>query len=77
MSRGMRSAYLACALAFAGCATQQAAAPVVEPPAPVVVDSFCETARKRTWSVKDSIDTIREARAWNRVIDRRCGVPGT
>ena len=77
MSRSTRSAYLACALVVAGCATQQAAAPAVEPPAPVVVDSFCETARKRTWSVKDSIDTIREAQAWNRAIDKRCGVPGT
>jgi hypothetical protein len=41
------------------------------------VDSFCETAKKRTWSVKDSVDTIREAQAWNRAIDKRCGVPGS
>jgi hypothetical protein len=72
----LRTCAIAC-LAMAGCATQQAAVPVVEPPAPVVVDSFCETARKRTWSVKDSVDTIREAQAWNRAIDKRCGLPGS
>jgi hypothetical protein len=34
-------------------------------------------ASKRAWSVKDSIDTIREAQAWNRAIDKRCGMPRT
>jgi hypothetical protein len=76
MSRWPR-AHLACVLVFAGCATQQATAPVVETPAPVVADSLCEAAEKRTWSVKGSIETIREAQAWNRAIDKRCGVPGT
>jgi hypothetical protein len=38
------------------------------------IDS-CETARKRTWSVKDTAQSIAEARAWNRAVDRRCRVP--
>jgi hypothetical protein len=58
--------------ALAGCATQPAEEPRVEP-APVVMDNFCTTARKRTWSVKDTPATITEADAWNRAVDRRCG----
>jgi hypothetical protein len=75
MSRCARSAYFAWLLALAGCATQQSAAPVVQLPTPVVVDSFCETARKRGWSIKDTAQSIAEARAWNRAIDKRCGLP--
>jgi hypothetical protein len=60
-----------CALAgmLAGCAATQASAP----PA---VDTFCITAKKRTWSVHDTAETIRDAEAWNKTIDLRCGVRG-
>lgn len=58
-------------LLLAGC-TQQPAESTSEPP-PVIVDTFCETARKRSWSVKDTPATIAEAAAWNRAVDRRCG----
>jgi hypothetical protein len=61
-----------CCLLLAGCATQTTGAPRAEP-APVVTDSFCATARKRAWSVKDTPATIAEADAWNRAVDRRCG----
>jgi hypothetical protein len=62
-------------LLLAGCATPQPAPPAVEPTA-VAVDTFCDTAKKRSWSVKDTAQTIAEARAWNRAVDKRCGVPG-
>lgn len=66
-------------LALAGCSTPSvdltAVADPPAPPAPVMVDTFCQTARKRTWSLKDTPETIREARAWNTLVDRRCGVP--
>jgi uncharacterized lipoprotein YajG len=76
MMRRMGRAYLASLLALAGCATEPTPAPIA-PPAPIVTDSFCETARKRSWSVKDTAQSIAEARAWNRAIDKRCGVPGS
>jgi hypothetical protein len=51
-----------------GCATSQ-----VEP---VAVDTWCLSARKRTWSINDTPETIRDAEAHNRAVDLRCGVPG-
>ena len=54
-------------LLLAGCATTSQ---------PVAVDTFCITAKKRTWSVNDTAETIRDAEAWNKTIDLRCGIPG-
>lgn len=59
-------------LVLAACATHTEEAPPKAPAAPVVVDSFCATAKKRAWSVKDTPESIREALAWNRAIDKRC-----
>jgi hypothetical protein len=36
-----------------------------------IVDTFCSN-KKRTWSVSDTPETIREARAWNAALDKRC-----
>lgn len=52
---------------LAGCATQAT---------PIATDTFCLTAKKRMWSIQDSPETIRDAEAWNKTIDLRCGVPG-
>jgi uncharacterized lipoprotein YajG len=60
----MQKVILVGCLLLAGCATTKE---VVS-----VTDSFCLTARKRLWSVQDSPETIRDARAWNEAIDRRC-----
>jgi hypothetical protein len=40
------------------------------------VDTFCLNAKKRSWSVNDTVETIRDAEAWNRTVDLRCGIPG-
>lgn len=64
------------ALALAACATQTEEASPKAPVAPIVVDSFCQTARKRPWSVRDTPQTIKETIAWNRAIDKRCPPPG-
>jgi hypothetical protein len=57
------------ALLLAGCAT----APLQD----VVTDTFCLTAKKRSWDPDtDSVATMREAVVWNRQVDLRCGVPG-
>lgn len=45
---------------------------VQEPAQPLAVDTIC-LQRKRTWSVHDSPETIRDADAWNRMLDIRCG----
>lgn len=52
--------------ALAGCAK--------EPPVQVVTDSFCQSAKKRTWSVDDTPETIQEAIRQNQGIDRACGI---
>lgn len=42
-----------------------------------VVDTYCLSAKKRKWSIdRDAPDRIREARVWNEVVDRRCGISG-
>jgi hypothetical protein len=66
-------AAVALLLLLAGCSTAQPPEPEPLKVAPVVTDTFCETVRKRTWSVKDTPDSIREAVAWNRAVDKRCG----
>lgn len=43
---------------------------------PVAVDTFCLTSKKRSWSVHDTAETIRDAEVHNKAIDLRCGVPG-
>jgi uncharacterized lipoprotein YmbA len=63
----MRAAILALALGLAGCATQEPTE---------VVDTFCLTAKKRPWSISDTAETIRDAEAWNKLVDRRCGLGG-
>lgn len=63
----IRAIVLCICLAMVGCA---------QSPTPVAVDTFCITAKKRTWSVNDTAETIRDAEAWNKTIDLRCGVPG-
>lgn len=49
---------------------------VKEPPVQTVADTFCLTAKKRLWSIEDTPETIRSAEVWNRLIDKRCGLPG-
>ena len=46
------------------------------PPGKTVIDTFCLTAKKRLWSIHDTPESIKSARAWNKGIDRKCGVPG-
>ena len=56
-------------LALSGCATT--ATP------PVLTDTFCLTAKKRTWDPDtDSVQTMREAVVWNKLVDKRCPPPG-
>jgi hypothetical protein len=51
-------------LALSGCATTKEM---------VAVDTFC-LQKKRTWSMDDTPETVREAQVFNGTIDRRCGV---
>jgi hypothetical protein len=44
-----------------------------EPEIKVVADSYCLAARKRTWSVDDTPESIAEAMKINAGIDRACG----
>lgn len=57
---------VACTAAFAGCGTP-GPAPIV-----VVADTLCITAKKRTWSIDDTPQTIQEAVRYNAGIDRAC-----
>ena len=65
----MRCAIITSALLLAmllpGCATTSGV---------VVTDSFCLSAKKKKWSLDDTPDSIRDARVWNQIVDRRCGV---
>jgi hypothetical protein len=45
-------------------------------PEKVLVDTMCLTATRKQWSASDPPATVRDAKAWNRQIDRSCGVPG-
>jgi hypothetical protein len=62
----IRLMLLAALLLMPGCATTGGA--------PVATDSFCITAKKRKWSVHDRPEAVREARVWNQIVDRRCGI---
>jgi hypothetical protein len=44
-------------------------------PEKVLVDTLCLTANKRQWTANDPPETIRDAQAWNKQVDRQCGVP--
>ena len=63
----MKPMIVACAALVAGCA-------LFDPPKPetVAVDTFCLTAKKRYWSINDSVESIRDAEVHNAVIDKRC-----
>lgn len=67
--RSVTLAVAALAVGLAGCETVKEVAM-----APIVVDNFCLTAKKRTWSIDDTPETVREAQAWNAAVDKRCGV---
>ena len=41
----------------------------------VMSDSFCTVAKKRTWSVNDTPETIEQIVKHNAGIDRACGIP--
>lgn len=41
-----------------------------------ISDTFCLTSKKRSWSIHDTPESIADARRWNYLVDRRCGVPG-
>lgn len=56
--------------AMAGCAQD------MPQPVNVVADSFCIAAKKKTWSVNDTPETIEQIRRFNAGVDRACGVPG-
>jgi hypothetical protein len=43
-------------------------------PEKTVVDTLCITVKKKGWSVNNTPKIIRDAKAWNRQIDRHCGV---
>ena len=64
----MRLAVSLLILALAGCQT----------PAPVTVevvsDTYCQIAKKRSWSVNDTPQTIDEARRENAKFDKICGI---
>jgi hypothetical protein len=63
---------LLAAAALTGCDTIPTEAPSVN----IVSDNFCAVAKKVTWSVTDTWQTIDEARRHNARVDRLCGVPG-
>lgn len=63
---------LIAAAALAGCDTLPADPLALN----IVSDTFCQTAKKVSWSVSDTWQTIDEARRHNARIDRVCGVPG-
>lgn len=64
---------LALALAVIGCLLAGCATPNQQ--INVVSDSFCLAAKKRTWSVDDTPESISEAVKINAGIDKACGVP--
>jgi PBP1b-binding outer membrane lipoprotein LpoB len=60
------AAIAAIALMLGGCAVGSAT------PVQVVADSYCLAAKKRTWSVNDTQETIDEAIRINAGIDKAC-----
>lgn len=65
--RGLKVAALTLALTLAGCADFKKMAPEL-----AIVDTFCLNAQKRTWSLNDSPESIRDAQVHNAVIDKKC-----
>jgi PBP1b-binding outer membrane lipoprotein LpoB len=63
----MRKLALVLPLFLAGCATEPAPAPVA-----IVADTYCLTAKKRSWSVNDTPETVSETLKHNSAIDRAC-----
>lgn len=61
----LRVAAIAIVLMLGGCAPPQA-------PVQVVADSFCLGAKKRTWSINDTPESIDEAIRINAGIDKAC-----
>ncbi len=59
-------------LALAACADPTAAPPKLN----IVADNYCAIAKKRTWSVNDTWQSIEEARRENAKIDKLCGAAG-
>lgn len=53
-----------------GCGT------TAQPEIKVVADTFCMSAKKRTWSVDDTPESINEAIRINAGIDKACGRKG-
>jgi hypothetical protein len=66
----IRTIMLALVLLLSGCSLLDGV------PEKAVVDTLCLTAERKPWSVNDTSETIRDAKAWNRKIDRHCGVAG-
>ena len=64
----MKYAIIAVCLVMSACAQP---APEIK----VVADTFCQSAKKRTWDVGDTLETIQETIRINAGIDRACGVP--
>jgi hypothetical protein len=60
------------AAGLGGCALFQPPQPSVQ----VVADSYCLAAKKRTWDINDTPDSIQEAIRINSGIDRACGKSG-
>lgn len=59
------------AVVLAGCDT----IPTEPPKVAIVADNFCAVARKVTWSVTDTWQTIEEARQHNARVDKLCPPP--
>lgn len=62
---------LIAAVLLAGCDTL----PTEPPPVNIVSDNFCAVARKVTWDVTDTRETIDEARRHNSRVDKLCPPP--
>lgn len=67
------------AVVLAGCAKDGSfdiEASIAPTKAEIVADNFCHVAKKVTWSVTDTWQTIDEARRHNERVDKLCGIPG-
>jgi hypothetical protein len=64
----LRTIALALAMLLSGCSLLDGI------PEKTVIDTLCTTVEMKRWSDHDLPETIRDATAWNRQIDRHCGV---
>lgn len=64
MTRALAFAFL---LLLSGCSLLEGV------PEKAVVDTLCLTAKEKRWSASDTPETIFNAKAWNRQINRHCG----